>query len=176
MERANPNAEPRDEILDLEVHSATGAPAPACHGYRIRVNGEPIVFQSVVVTGEDVLEAAGLCPPEAYCLLLRVRGQAPRFVEADTQIDLSAPGVERFVALKRGPVRIKLNEHELTVDGPKTTGLAIKEAGAKANLIEVDFVLSLELSGRRTKIIGDNDVLILEGGECFVAVAPDDNS
>ena len=73
-------------------------------------------------------------------------------------------------------VTVKVNEHPVVVEGPKTTGLAIKEAAAKVGLIELDFVLSLELSGGKTKIVGDQDVLILQGDECFIAVAPDDNS
>lgn len=176
MERTNPNDIMSDEIVDLETHAKRGTPAPACRGYRIRVNDERLVFHRAVVTGADVLKLAQLCPPEAYCLLLRVRGASPRVVSPETQVDLTAPGVERFVALMVGPVDIKLNEHRVTVEGPKTTGLAVKEAGAKAGLIEIDFVLSLELPGGRTKIVGDTDVLVLDGDECFVAVAPDDNS
>ena len=165
-----------EEIVDLEEHSKHGIRPPRCRGYRIRVNDERIVVHKEVVTGGEVLELAGLRPPERYCLRLRLRGERPRLIGHDTQVDLTLPGTERFLADELRPIPVKVNEHEVIVEGPKTTGLAIKEAAVKAGLIQLDFVLSIELPNGRTKIIGDNDVIFLEEGACFVAVAPDDNS
>lgn len=165
-----------EEIIDLEQYSIHGIRTPRCRGFRVRVNDEHLVVHKEVVTGREVLELVGLCPPEQYCLRLLVRGHGLRFIGLDTQVDLGAPGTERFLADKFCGVEIKVNEHRIVVAGPKTTGLSIKEAAVKAGLIELDFVLSLELGDGRTKIIGDSDVIFLESGACFIAVAPDDNS
>lgn len=177
MTNASAGREMHDEIADVEEYAARGERPPLCRGYRIRVNDKPFVIHHAVVSGRDVLELAELAPPERYVLLLRVRGEEPRVIGIDTQVDLTAPGVERFAALERGPIRIKVNEQEVTVEGPTASGLEIKQAAIRAGVsIQPDFVLSEELPNGRTRIIGDDDLVLLREGTCFVAVAPDDNS
>jgi hypothetical protein len=177
MTNTSLHEEIREEIADLEDYAARGVRPPHCRGYRIRVNNKHFVVHKGVVLGREVLELAGLVPPERYFLEVRIRGEKPRAVGLDTQVDLTAPGVERFEAEERGLVRIKVNEHEVQVEGPRATGLQIKEAAIKAGVgIQLDFVLTEELPGGRTRPIGDHDVVVLREGACFVAVAPDDNS
>lgn len=177
MTNASSQEEVLDEVADLEEYAARGARVPRCRGYRIRVNDKHIVVHHAVVRGREVLELAGLLPPERYCLQLRIRGEKPRIVGLDTQIDLTAPGVEHFEAEERRLVRIKVNEHEVQIQGPKATGLEIKQAAINAAVgIQLDFVLTEELPNGRTRPIGDNDLIVLHEGACFVAVAPDDNS
>jgi hypothetical protein len=81
---------------------------------------------------------------------------------------------------RKGPghdVAIVVNEHPVTVEGPRTTGLAIKEAAiAQGAEIELDFVLSQELGGGRTKIIADHEDVTVHPGSRFVAIPNDDNS
>ena len=164
------------EIVDLERNAATGQIPLDCSGYRVRVNDSRFVVHKAVVDGREVLELAGLQPPEDYCLELLVRGKKRRWIALDAQVDLTLPGTERFIAEASCDVEIKLNENELIVAGPLTTGLAIKESATKAGLIELDFVLSLELPEGKFRIVGDADKLRLSPGDCFSAVAPDDNS
>jgi len=74
-------------------------------------------------------------------------------------------------------VPILVNEQPVDVAGPRTTGLAIKEAAVQAGLpIEVGFQLIEELPHGRTKVIGNTDVIEVRPGSKFVALAPDDNS
>ncbi len=73
-------------------------------------------------------------------------------------------------------VVIHVNEQPVRVPH-RVTGLEVKEAAiAQGVAIQVDFVLSEELPNRRTKIIGDQDVVEVNEHSRFVAVAPDDNS
>jgi hypothetical protein len=177
MNNTSLQEEIREEIADLEEYAARGARPPICRGYRIRVNHQHFVVHKAVVLGREVLELAGLIPPERYFLELRTRGEKPRVIGLDTQVDLTAPGIERFEAEARKLVRIKVNEHEVPVEGPKATGLEIKQAAIKAGVgIQLDFVLTEELPGGRTRPVGDQDLVTLREGACFVAVAPDDNS
>ena len=53
-----------DEIADLEEYARQGKRPPLCRGYRIRVNGERFVVQDPCTTGREILELAGLTPPE----------------------------------------------------------------------------------------------------------------
>lgn len=177
MTNASLHEEIREEIADLEEYAARGMRPPHCRGYCIRVNDKHLVVHRSVVLGREVLELSGLVPPERYFLELRIRGEKPRVVGLDTQVDLTAPGVERFEAEERRLVRIKVNEHEIQVEGPRATGLEIKVAAIKAGVgIHLDFILTEELPGGRTRPVGDHDLVVLRDGACFVAVAPDDNS
>ena len=72
---------------------------------------------------------------------------------------------------------ITVNEKPVEIEGPRATGLAIKqEAIAQGVKIELSFVLSEELPNRRTRIVGDTDVVTVTKHSRFIAVAPDDNS
>jgi hypothetical protein len=74
-------------------------------------------------------------------------------------------------------VQIEVNGKPVRVEGPRVTGGDIKEAAIEQGLpIEMDFVLSEELPGGGTRIIGDNDVVTVTDRSRFTAVAPDDNS
>jgi hypothetical protein len=90
-----------DEIADLEEYARSGRRPPKCRGYRIRVNGDPFVVYDPEPTGREVLVLAGLTPPEAYTLRVKLAGQKPRRVELDERVNLREPGVEKFKALPR---------------------------------------------------------------------------
>ena len=78
---------------------------------------------------------------------------------------------------KEHVVTITVNEKPVEIEGPKASGLEIKQAAiAQGVNIEVTFVLSEELGNRRTRIVGDTDVVAVTKHSRFVAVAPDDNS
>src|SRR5262249_39527846 len=90
-----------DEIADLEEYARQGKRPPRSRGYRIRVNGKPFEVMQQFITGREVLELAGLTPPENYLLRVKIAGQRPQKVDLDEQIDLRHPGVEKFKALPR---------------------------------------------------------------------------
>lgn len=74
-------------------------------------------------------------------------------------------------------VTITVNERSVSLEGPRTTGLKIKQAAiAQGVPISLDFVLSEELNDRRTKIVGDNQEISVHPNQRFICVAPDDNS
>jgi Multiubiquitin len=85
--------------------------------------------------------------------------------------------IEHEVSREGHIVTITVNEHPVTIAGPKTIGLEIKQVAiAQGVKIEIGFILSEELPNRRTRIVGDNDVVTINKNSRFVAVAPDDNS
>ena len=74
-------------------------------------------------------------------------------------------------------VQITVNERPVTVAGPHATGLAIKEAAIAQGLpIKLDFVLSQEFPGRKTKLIRDDEVVTVTPESRFSAIPNDDNS
>ena len=75
------------------------------------------------------------------------------------------------------PVFITVNRKEVKVDGPKVSGLEIKEAAIEQGLaIELDFTLAEETSDGKEKIIGDADIVEVTEKSVFFATAGDDNS
>jgi hypothetical protein len=74
-------------------------------------------------------------------------------------------------------VDIVVNKKPVRIEGPKATGLQIKEAAiAQGVQIQVSFQLSEKLGDHKTKVIGDDDTVTLHESAVFVAVADDDNS
>lgn len=74
-------------------------------------------------------------------------------------------------------VAITVNKQPVLIDGPRVTGLQIKEAAiAQGVAIQISFQLSEELGDRQRRIVGDDDVVAVHKGSKFFAVAGDDNS
>ena len=75
------------------------------------------------------------------------------------------------------PVFITVNRKEVKVDGPKVSGLEIKEAAIEQGVaIELDFKLAEETSDGKHKNIGDRDIVEVTNKSVFFATAGDDNS
>ncbi len=72
---------------------------------------------------------------------------------------------------------ITVNEQPVPIEGPRVTGLEIKEAAIAAGLsIGLDFLLTEEGPNGRAKVIGDGDVVTVNKNSRFDVVAGDDNS
>ena len=75
------------------------------------------------------------------------------------------------------PVFITVNRKQIKVDGPKVSGLEIKEAAIEQGLaIGLAFTLTEETSDGKEKIIGDADIVEVTEKSVFFATAGDDNS
>lgn len=72
---------------------------------------------------------------------------------------------------------ITVNEQPVPIQGPRVTGMQIKEAAIAAGLpITVEFLLTEELANGRSRVVGDTDVVTVNKNSRFDAVAGDDNS
>jgi hypothetical protein len=70
-----------------------------------------------------------------------------------------------------------VNTRLVSIIGHTATGLAIKKAAIAQQVpIQEDFVLSEELGERRSRVVGNEDVVHLHTQMRFIAVAQDDNS
>lgn len=78
---------------------------------------------------------------------------------------------------RRHQVTIMVNNKPVVIDGPRVTGLEIKDAAVDQGVaIESDFLLSEELPNGETRIVGDDDTVTVTKHSRFTAVAGDDNS
>ena len=76
-----------------------------------------------------------------------------------------------------GKIEITVNDKPVVLEDTKQTGSAIKKAAIEQDVnIKEDFVLSLELGGGKTRLIGDDEEIEVKDGERFLAIENDDNS
>lgn len=69
--------------------------------YKFMVRNQLFETQNRYVTGREVLETAGLRPPSAYKLDLKMKGNRYREIQLDETVDLSDPGIEKFTYISR---------------------------------------------------------------------------
>ena len=67
--------------------------------YKIWIDKEIIEVTVPLLTGRELLERGGKKPAEQYAIYLKVKGGQPLRIALDEKVDLSRPGVERFVTL-----------------------------------------------------------------------------
>ena len=74
-------------------------------------------------------------------------------------------------------VEVTVNDKPVVLDSAKQTGASIKKAAIEQDVnIKEDFVLSIELGGGKTKLVGDDEEIEVYADERFLAIENDDNS
>ena len=166
-----------DEIVDIERYTDEGRRVPdRCKGYQISVNGRKYTVKKTLVTREEVADLVNVGPVKEVCVRVRIRGERPRVLQPGEEVDLTAPGIERFLVEEKCIVGVEVNNTSLQLAVP-TTGEGVKQAAIKAGVsIELDFVLFLELDDGQAEQIDDSEVIFVDDGASFSAVSGDDNS
>ena len=76
-----------------------------------------------------------------------------------------------------GKIEVTVNDKPVVLVGAQQTGAGTKRAAVEQDVnIKEDFVLSIELGGGRTKLVGDDEEIEVYAGERFLAIENDDNS
>ena len=74
-------------------------------------------------------------------------------------------------------VTIEVNDHKVEMPAGPATGLEIKDAANKQGVnIQQNFVLQVELPNGSSRVIGNDDKVLLTEHLAFTAIAADDNS
>lgn len=89
----------QDDVVDIEAFARRGEKPPGGMKYRIRVDKTVLVIATAMVTGREILTLAKRLPPERYRLDQKLQGGETRKVELDMVVDLTAPGLERFMSI-----------------------------------------------------------------------------
>ena len=93
------SVEQNSEAIDIEAFARKGERPPKGKKYRIRVDKTILVVDGPTITGRRILELANRVPPERYRLDQKLRGGETRKIELDTVVDLTTPGLERFMSI-----------------------------------------------------------------------------
>jgi len=67
--------------------------------YKVQIDKQVYELTSKLVTATELLQIAGKNPPSAYAIYRKAKGGQPERLNPDQQIDVSDPGIERFVTL-----------------------------------------------------------------------------
>ncbi len=67
--------------------------------FKVQIDKDFFEAPVPLMTGRELLELAGKKPAERFGIYLKVKGGHPDRLDLDEKIDLSKPGVERFVTL-----------------------------------------------------------------------------
>jgi hypothetical protein len=89
------------ELIEIEAYAATRKRKPRAKVYAFRVGKTRIEVKEPVITGRRILELANKLPPEKYILRQVEHGGVLKVIELKDEVDLRAPGVERFRAMPR---------------------------------------------------------------------------
>lgn len=88
-----------EDIVDLGECAKEGRKPPKGKRYRVRVDKKHYTFDKGVVTGREILEKAAKTPPGRYRLDQKLKGGETKKVGLDEEVDLTTPGIERFITL-----------------------------------------------------------------------------
>lgn len=95
-------AEEREPELDeLDIEAFAGLECkPRAKRYIIRIDKKPYVIEKSVITARELLVLAAKNPPENFRIWQVIRGESHELT-LDQQVDVRAPGVEKFRTLSR---------------------------------------------------------------------------
>ena len=145
----------------------------------VSVNDKPVVLEGARQTGASVKKAAieqGLRIGGDFVLGVELDDGKTKPVGNDEKIEVRTG--ERFVAVETdAKVEVSVNDKPVVLVGAEQTGARVKRAAVEQNVsIKEDFVLSIELGGGKTTLIGDDEVIVVRAGVRFLAIEDDDNS
>ena len=79
--------------------------------------------------------------------------------------------------IKDEKIEVTLNDKPVVLESSKQTGESIKKAAIDQGVnIKEDFVLSIELGGGKTRLLGDDEFIEVQPDDRFLAIENDDNS
>ena len=95
-----PPADNTDNSIDIEQCGKHNRRPPKGWKYRIRIDGEKHIVDSAEITGADILALVGKSSGE-WSLNQKLNSGKRERIEADTEVDLARPGIERFETVRR---------------------------------------------------------------------------
>lgn len=134
------------------------------------VDFRPVQIDDPVVTGRQMLQAAGLRPAEDYTLSAVLPAGDFEDVRMDETFDLRAPGAERFIAFRTDrDFRLMLDDRQLTWGKAVISGAALYALAGVADGVGV----FLEIRGGEDRFIEPADLVDLNapGLERFFTAA-----
>jgi hypothetical protein len=135
--------------------------------YKIVIDNVHYEADKAVLTGQEVLQLAGLVNSSEHCLFLTLENGDMEGIRPNEAVDLNRPGIERFKTFKTDAVyRFEINGEAREWGAPFITGRALKQ---RAGLDGKDGGVWQYIKGEDDRLIEDHDRvdLIASGIERF---------
>ena len=147
-------------IEDVAAAVESGREVRGDGPYGIFIGDEKLVYRaavvhSAVVTGAQIVTAAGVADPVEYVAFLVLQGGQLESLRPDEHVDLRSAGAERFVVFRSDRTfRILVDDRTFDWGASRITGATIKRlAGVKAHAHDVWQVLP----AGGDHVVGDDD-------------------
>ena len=116
-----------DDYLDLESCARDGGSAAGATRFRVRIDDERYRIDDPKPIGRQLLNLAGKKPVEEHLLFLILRGGGLEEIRLDEPVDLTRPGVERFMTFESSAsYRLELDGERFEWGAKLITGLKLK--------------------------------------------------
>ncbi len=99
------------------------------NNYKVMVDNIKIKFNKPVVTGEEILIKAGKTPVECFTLYQKLKGCDFEKISLSETVDLSSPGLEKFVIKEPEVFHYTLDDDPETTDQKSLSANQILENG-----------------------------------------------
>ncbi len=87
------------DIIDIEFYSKENKEVPKGCKYKVKIDREKYVVDQSIITGKEILELAGKRPYTRWLVNQRLKGGSINKIEYDETVDLTKPGIEKFLTL-----------------------------------------------------------------------------
>jgi hypothetical protein len=86
--------------MSHDEHDQAASPKePVVKAFKILIDKVPLETKNPSPTGRELLTLASKVPVEQHAIYLRIKEGQPQRIGLDEHVDLTRPGVERFVTL-----------------------------------------------------------------------------
>lgn len=131
------------------------------NGYKAKIDGEKIIFDDPIVTGAQLLNAAGRRPVDEHLVFQRLKDGQFEEIRLEETVDLTQRGLEKFKTFRSA------ESYRFTVDGrrfewgvPEITGRMLKKM-ADSNPLLFDVWLEVRGEGE-DELVDDRELVRLD--------------
>ncbi len=104
------------EVIDLQAHARSKKPIPKGRRYKILIDRQHFVVNTETISGRSLLELAGKTPVEQFMISQKLHGGQVQRIDYDEIINLTRPGVERFITMPLDQTEGDGNDFDLPED------------------------------------------------------------
>jgi len=143
--------------MDKQNNTDKGGQQPQ---YRVKIDGELVSFNDPVVTGQQLLLAAGKRPPSEHIVFEWLKDGQLEEIRPEETTDLRKPGIEKFVTFKSDrSYRFFIDDRQIEWGAQFITGLKLKKL---AGVDSAKYDVWQEVRKSDDKKIGDADRVDLD--------------
>lgn len=112
---------PQEEVIDLEQFTKEDKKPPEGKRYKVRIGDQHHVFETQVVTGQEIMEKTGITHPECFWLYQKLKGQDFEKIDPSEKVNLAKPGIEHFIVKPTEVFHYSVDDEPETTDQKELT-------------------------------------------------------